>query len=106
MSEATTSAASGLAALEARLRQDLAWLELPAKSWIPPKTVDNQPVLDVAVIGGGQAGMAAAVSLLHLGINNTMLIAAVISVVGLMVSVWLAPETRGMSLERAASLAR
>jgi cation diffusion facilitator CzcD-associated flavoprotein CzcO len=69
MSEATTSAASGLAALEARLRQDLAWLELPAKSWVPPKTVDNQPVLDVAVIGGGQAGMAAAVSLLHLGIN-------------------------------------
>ncbi|WP_016833695.1 FAD/NAD(P)-binding protein, partial [Herbaspirillum lusitanum] len=69
MSEATTSAASGLAALEARLRQDLAWLELPAKSWVPQKTVDNQPVLDVAVIGGGQAGMAAAVSLLHLGVN-------------------------------------
>ena len=61
--------AIGLAALEARLQQDLAWLELPAKSWVPPKTVDGQQVLDVAVIGGGQAGMAAAVSLLHLGIN-------------------------------------
>ena len=61
--------ASGLAALEARLQQDLAWLELPAKSWVPPKSVDGKPVLDVAIIGGGQAGMAAAVSLQHLGIN-------------------------------------
>ncbi|AKZ65364.1 FAD-dependent oxidoreductase [Herbaspirillum hiltneri N3] len=69
MNQATTSAASGLAALEARLQQDLAWLELPAKSWVPPRMADDQPVLDVAVIGGGQAGMAAAVSLLHLGIN-------------------------------------
>ena len=63
------SGASGLAALEARLQQDLAWLDLPAKAWVPAKTVDNQPVLDVAIIGGGQAGMAAAVSLLHMGIN-------------------------------------
>jgi len=69
VNQATTSAASGLAALEARLQQDLAWLELPAKSWVPPRMAEDQPVLDVAVIGGGQAGMAAAVSLLHLGIN-------------------------------------
>lgn len=66
---AAAPGAIGLAALEARLQQDLAWLELPAKSWVPAKTVDQQAVLDVAVIGGGQAGMAAAVSLLHLGIN-------------------------------------
>ncbi|MDY7578957.1 NAD(P)/FAD-dependent oxidoreductase [Herbaspirillum sp. RTI4] len=63
------SAKAGLDALEARLRQDLAWLELPAKSWVPPMTVDGQAVLEVAIIGGGQAGMAAAVSLIHLGIN-------------------------------------
>ncbi|WP_231502024.1 NAD(P)-binding domain-containing protein [Herbaspirillum sp. RV1423] len=64
-----TPGAGGLAALEVRLRQDLAWLELPAKSWMPATTVDGNPVLDVAIIGGGQAGMAAAVSLLHLGVN-------------------------------------
>jgi len=59
----------GLAALEARLRQDLAWLELPAKRWVPPRTVEGQAVLDVAVIGGGMAGMAASASLSHVGID-------------------------------------
>ncbi|MFJ2990656.1 NAD(P)-binding domain-containing protein [Collimonas sp. NPDC087041] len=69
MSQPTFSSAAGLAALEARLQQDLAWLDLPAKSWVPPLTLDGQLVLDVAVIGGGQAGMAAAVSLNHIGIG-------------------------------------
>ncbi len=57
-------------------------------------------------IGSAAGTWLVPMSLLHLGINNTMLIAAVVSVVGLIVSVWLAPETKGMSLERAASLAR
>ena len=69
ISQAPQPAADGLAALEARLQQDIAWLDLPAKAWVPAMTRDQQTVLDVAVIGGGQAGMAAAVSLLHLGIN-------------------------------------
>ncbi|AMP00236.1 FAD binding domain protein [Collimonas arenae] len=69
MSQSIFSSVAGLAALEARLQQDLAWLDLPAKSWVPPLTLDGQPVLDVAVIGGGQAGMAAAVSLNHIGIG-------------------------------------
>ena len=59
----------GLAALEARLRQDLSWLEIPAKSWVAPRLVDGQQVLDVVVIGGGMAGLAAAASLTHLGIT-------------------------------------
>ena len=50
---------TGLKALEARLRQDLAWLELPAKAWTLPHELNGQPVLDVAVIGGGMAGLAA-----------------------------------------------
>lgn len=45
-------------------------------------------------------------SLHNLGIGSTMLIAALVSLAGLIVSVWLAPETRGMSLEAAASLER
>lgn len=45
-------------------------------------------------------------SLHAIGIGNTMYVAAAVSLVGLLVSVWLAPETRGMSLEQAASLRR
>ncbi|MBV8625852.1 MAG: NAD(P)/FAD-dependent oxidoreductase [Herbaspirillum sp.] len=73
--QATTSSAArpaGLAALEARVRQDLEWLALPGKSWTPDLERDGQPVIDVAIIGGGQAGMAASVALTHLGIANVI----------------------------------
>jgi cation diffusion facilitator CzcD-associated flavoprotein CzcO len=63
------SAPLGLAALEARLQQDLDWLELPGKDWMPVTSSNGSSVLDVAIIGGGQAGMAASVSLQHLGIK-------------------------------------
>lgn len=63
-----SSSTQGLAALEARLRQDLAWLELPAKRWVPAHRLDGQDVLEVAIIGGGMAGLAAAASLIHLGV--------------------------------------
>lgn len=46
------------------------------------------------------------ISLETIGIGNTMYAAAAVSLVGLIVSMWLAPETRGMSLEEAASLRR
>jgi cation diffusion facilitator CzcD-associated flavoprotein CzcO len=69
MNQPVATPPQGLAALEARLRQDLSWLELPAKNWVTPRIVDGQPVLDVAIIGGGMAGLAAAASLKHLGIN-------------------------------------
>lgn len=58
----------GLSALEARLAQDLRWLNLPAKDWVPPRFVDGAPVLDVAVVGGGLCGLAAAAALQRLGI--------------------------------------
>ncbi|EPM76108.1 hypothetical protein A249_34965, partial [Pseudomonas syringae pv. actinidiae ICMP 18804] len=32
------NAPAGLAALEARLQQDLVWLDLPAKPWVKPRT--------------------------------------------------------------------
>lgn len=64
-----TAAAAGLLALEQRLQQDLAWLELPGKEWVVPRQVDGQIVLDVAIIGAGMAGMAAATALKHLGIR-------------------------------------
>ncbi|WOD16088.1 NAD(P)/FAD-dependent oxidoreductase [Paraburkholderia kirstenboschensis] len=65
-----TDASDGLAALEARLRQDLAWLELPAPSWVPAHFSDGDRALDVAIIGGGMAGLAASAELRLLGIDN------------------------------------
>lgn len=59
----------GLQKLEARLAQDIAWLDLPSKAWVPSDQVDGQDLLDVAIIGGGMAGMAAAASLKHLGMR-------------------------------------
>lgn len=59
----------GLPALEARLREDLAWLDLPAQPWVKPHQLDGQPLLEVAVIGGGMAGMAVAAELGHLGVR-------------------------------------
>jgi FAD-dependent urate hydroxylase len=58
-----------LAALEIRLKQDLAWLELPAKPWVIPRKHLGEAMLDVAIIGGGMAGLAAAASLKLQGIH-------------------------------------
>ncbi|POR48632.1 NAD(P)-binding domain-containing protein [Bosea psychrotolerans] len=66
-------AAMGLAALEARLRQDLEWLELPAKSWVPPREIDGRRVLDVVIIGAGMAGLVASGMLKRLGVDNHVL---------------------------------
>jgi len=64
-----TPVPSGLAALEQRLAQDLQYLGWPAKRWMPSRMHDGQAVLDVAIIGGGQAGLAAAVGLAQQGID-------------------------------------
>ncbi len=63
---------SGLPALEARLRQDQAWLELPARAWMPAGKHAGQAVHDVIIVGGGMAGMAACAALKHLGIKATI----------------------------------
>lgn len=57
-------------------------------------------------IGSAAGTWLVPISLQSIGIGNTMLVAALVSLAGLIVSVWLAPETRGMSLEAAASLDR
>ncbi|MGO7422507.1 NAD(P)-binding domain-containing protein [Rhizobium ruizarguesonis] len=65
---------NNLEALEARLRQDLAWLELPDKSWVPPRVVDGQGVVDVVIIGAGMAGLVASAMLKRLGVANHILL--------------------------------
>ena len=64
------AAPAGLAALEARLRQDLQWLELPGKEWVPPRQVDGRRVRDVVVIGGGMCGLTVCNALIRLGMRN------------------------------------
>jgi cation diffusion facilitator CzcD-associated flavoprotein CzcO len=67
-------APQGLAALEARLRHDLVCLGWPAAAWAPPQPArDGVPVLDVAIIGAGQSGLAAAAALGQLGLHAVLL---------------------------------
>jgi FAD-dependent urate hydroxylase len=58
-----------LSELEARLLQDLAWLELPAKRWVIERLHNGSPVLEVAIIGGGMAGLSAAGALKMMGVQ-------------------------------------
>jgi cation diffusion facilitator CzcD-associated flavoprotein CzcO len=64
-----------LAALEARLRRDFALLTLPpAKDWLEPRTHSaHGPVLDVAIVGAGMAGLSAAFALKCLAVGNLRL---------------------------------
>lgn len=57
-------------------------------------------------VGSAAGTWLVPVSLHQFGIGHTMVAAAVVSAIGLLVSVCLAPETRGMTLEQAASLQR
>jgi cation diffusion facilitator CzcD-associated flavoprotein CzcO len=60
----------GLAALEARLRHDLACLNHPPANWVPARRHPGREVTDVVVIGGGMCGLVASFSLMRLGIRN------------------------------------
>ncbi len=65
----------GLSALEARLHQDLEWLTLPPPDWMRPTLDDHgERIADVAIIGAGMSGLAAAFALRCAGIRNTVLL--------------------------------
>ena len=63
---------AGLDQLQARLRFDLACLNLPAPNWVP-RTVgpSGEAVADVVVVGGGMCGLVASFALISGGIRNT-----------------------------------
>jgi len=60
---------AGLAGLEARLADELAFLQLPAPRWTPQLAHDGRPVVDVAVIGAGMTGLAVAAALVQRGVS-------------------------------------
>ena len=62
----------GLHALEARLREDLEWLGLPAQPWVKTQRHGDTELLDVAIIGAGMAGMAAGAELHNLGVRSVL----------------------------------
>ncbi len=63
---------NALHTLEQRLAEDLSLLELPAKSWIPPRQHQGHTVQDVIIIGGGMCGLTAAAALRFLGVDNLL----------------------------------
>lgn len=76
---AAPDAAIGLDALAARLAHELRCLGLPARDWMaPPRAWTAAPgapaadVVDVAIVGAGQAGLAVALALRYLGIAATL----------------------------------
>jgi cation diffusion facilitator CzcD-associated flavoprotein CzcO len=61
---------NSLGELEARLAEDMAWLNLPAKEWLPRTKADGGEVVDVVVVGGGLCGLVTLAALKRVGINN------------------------------------
>lgn len=60
-----------LADLEARVRRDLSFLNYPPKNWVKPlRPGGEDETVDVAIIGGGMVGLAAAFALQREGIGN------------------------------------
>lgn len=59
--------------LQQQLNRELELLRLPEAPWMPRRTFQDQKILDVAIIGAGMAGLAAAAALKFLGIANTRL---------------------------------
>lgn len=60
----------GLAALQARVAEDMLFLNLPARPWLPQPAPGD---LDVLVVGAGMLGLAAAAALRMLGIDRVRL---------------------------------
>src|SRR6266851_7758218 len=62
--------ARSLEELEAVARRDLAYTAYPAHPWVPSRVQDGEKLLDVAIIGAGQGGLATAFGLLRERITN------------------------------------
>lgn len=65
-----------LSALEARVRTELELTAYPRPEWVRPRQFDGEPVVDVLIVGGGQAGLTLAFALKRRAITNTLVLDA------------------------------
>ena len=73
--EPRDSMPAGLAALEAKVRSDLARIEHPKLSWLTPHVgPEGKPALDVLIVGAGQSGVAVAFGLSRARVDNVLVI--------------------------------
>jgi FAD-dependent urate hydroxylase len=63
-----------VAKLSERVRRDLSYLTYPSREWTIPRSHDGVPVLDVLIVGGGQAGLATAFALKLERVNNVRIV--------------------------------
>lgn len=71
----TNQQQGSLAALNTRVRQDLAFLNYPAANWSKPvETQDGADVSDVVIIGGGMCGLVAWLALTRAGLANLRIV--------------------------------
>lgn len=62
---------NALEILEEKVNQDLAMIQYPRKAWITPRfTKENRPILNVAIVGGGQTGLTMAFALQRQNIDQ------------------------------------
>ena len=61
---------TSLTELEQDIARDLRLVAYPEQPWVPPRTHEGEPVLDVLVVGAGQGGLAIASLLLRERITN------------------------------------
>ncbi len=65
----------GLERLEARVASDLARIAHPRAAWLTPRRApDGSEALDVAIIGGGQSGLATAFGLMRSMVTNILVL--------------------------------
>ena len=73
MTDTPALGAAGLATLEERLAHDLLTLNWHARPWLPKRVHGGETVIDVLIIGAGQAGLAASMALAQQGIAAVLL---------------------------------
>ncbi|MCX8280012.1 NAD(P)/FAD-dependent oxidoreductase [Phyllobacterium sp. 0TCS1.6C] len=67
--------ATGLDALNARVREDLEYLNYPPANWVPVKSdAAGNRAADVTIIGAGMCGLVAAFALYNAGISNVRIL--------------------------------
>ncbi|GBQ98206.1 oxidoreductase [Acetobacter nitrogenifigens DSM 23921 = NBRC 105050] len=66
----TEVSAPSLEALSGQVRRDLDCIRYPRREWMPVTRHDGEAVLDVAIIGAGQGGLATAFALKRLNVDN------------------------------------